>query len=395
MINNTALRAGVPGRFGAWIRYGGDPITQKQLEFAVQNYSVAILQPWEQDAALYLKKNAPDMVVLAYKCLSSTRSYEPGPIYSSGVSWDTAQQALQNGKDLYARRTDGSLIEWRGYPQHYQMAVWNPDYRWYWMDSVVKELRDSPFDGVMGDNDIESDYYGLNLPIRNVDSMATVRAGLDHLIEYAGAELNKAGKILVPNIAEARLRWGKWEAHSAYGGGFEEVWLGWGAQEFLDSTYAMLQSRHIGRGAQGQVRLAYDEGLQRADRTALKVTILRTPSGGPKAPVTGTDENLLYGLAGFWIFGGGRFTGIAVTEHDSYNGTPFSPEMSYDLGTPAEAVKSDGAVHARAFTNGWAAINLGTTSRMVRVPGGLKDAAGNTPPSTLTLQAHCGVLYRK
>ena len=109
MINNTALRAGVPGRFGAWIRYGGDPITRKQLEFAVQNYSVAILQPWEQDAALYLKKNAPDMVVLAYKCLSSTRSYEPGPIYSSGVSWDTAQQALQNGKDLYARRTDGSL----------------------------------------------------------------------------------------------------------------------------------------------------------------------------------------------------------------------------------------------------------------------------------------------
>ena len=214
MINNTALRAGVPGRFGAWIRYGGDPITRKQLEFAVQNYSVAILQPWEQDAALYLKKNAPDMVVLAYKCLSSTRSYEPGPIYSSGVSWDTAQQALQNGKDLYARRTDGSLIEWRGYPQHYQMAVWDSDYRWYWMDSVVKELRDSPFDGVMGDNDIESDYYGLNLPIRNVDSMVTVRAGLDHLIEYAGAELNKAGKILVPNIAEARLRWGKWEAHS-------------------------------------------------------------------------------------------------------------------------------------------------------------------------------------
>ena len=110
MINNTALRAGVPGRFGAWIRYGGDPITRKQLEFAVQNYSVAILQPWEQDAALYLKKNAPDMVVLTYKCLSSTRSYEPGPIYSSGVSWDTAQQALQNGKDLYARRDRKSVV---------------------------------------------------------------------------------------------------------------------------------------------------------------------------------------------------------------------------------------------------------------------------------------------
>ena len=44
---------------------------------------VAILQPWELDAARYLKSVHLKVVVLAYKCLSSTRSYEPGPIYSS------------------------------------------------------------------------------------------------------------------------------------------------------------------------------------------------------------------------------------------------------------------------------------------------------------------------
>ena len=72
---------------------------------------------------------------------------------------------------------------------------------------VVEELRNSPFDGVMADNDVENDYYGLNLPIQGVESITTIRQHLDFLISFAGIELNKIGKILVPNIAESRLRW--------------------------------------------------------------------------------------------------------------------------------------------------------------------------------------------
>lgn len=72
MATSKFERLGGPGKFGAWVRYGGKPITQQQLDFAVKNYSVAILQPWELEAARYLKKHAPQMVVLAYKCLSST-----------------------------------------------------------------------------------------------------------------------------------------------------------------------------------------------------------------------------------------------------------------------------------------------------------------------------------
>ena len=60
--------------------------------------------------------------------------------------------------------------------------------------------------------------------------MTKIREHLDFLVAYAGIELNKIGKILVPNIAESRLRYGKWEHHSAYGGGFEEVWLGLGSE---------------------------------------------------------------------------------------------------------------------------------------------------------------------
>ena len=404
-MSDNSLRAGTPGKFGAWIRYGGDPISEEQLAFAAQNYAVAILQPWELDAARYLKEQSPNMVVLAYKCLSSSRAYEPGPIYSSGVSYKYAQDLLNTtGKDLFARRLDGSLIEWSGYWQHYQMAVWSADYRWQWVHSVVEELRNSPFDGVMADNDVENDYYGLNLPIQGVESITTIRQHLDFLISFAGIELNKIGKILVPNIAESRLRWGKWESHSAYGGGFEEVWLGWGAQEFLSGAYATMQGNHIGRGAEGLVTLnavqdrsgdAY--GAVNTQQSLPKVTILRTPHGYSTSPISGTDENLLYGLAGFWVFGGGRFTGINATQHDAYDGTPNAPELSFDLGAASGEIEAQDSVQTRAFTQGWAALNTGDRTTMVRVPQdqGLVDAQNNAAPATLTLEGHRGVIYRK
>ena len=393
---NKLTRLGGPGKFGAWVRYGGKPITQQQLDFAVKNYSVAILQPWELEAARYLKKHAPQMVVLAYKCLSSTRSYEPGPIYSSGLSFAQAVSLANSGKDFFAHRLNGDRIEWKGYSKHYQMQVWNPGYRWYWVDSVVREMRDSPFDGVMGDNDVENDYYGLNLPIQGVPSMTTIREGLDRLVASAGAELNGIGKILVPNIAESRLRWGKWERHSAYGGGFEEVWLGWGPNDYLASPYAVMQGRDIARGSGGDVSLGvYLTGLKRGASTQKKVTILRTPLSDRKSPLTGTDENFLYGLAGFWVFGGGNFTGISATHHDAYDEIPHAPELTYDLGDAAGGIVVQGTVQTRTFTRGWAALNTGDREANVTVPAGMIDAKGVSVPTTVKLAGHRGLVLRR
>ena len=106
------------------------------------------------------------------------------------------------------------------------MQVWNADYRWQWVDAVVREMRNSPFDGVMADNDVENDYYDLNLPHPGVESMTKIREHLDFLVAYAGIELNKIGKILVPNIAESRLRYGKWSVIAPTVAALREVWLG-------------------------------------------------------------------------------------------------------------------------------------------------------------------------
>ena len=85
----SAADTGSARRFGAWIRYG-DPLTDEQEAFALEHYRVALLQPWETERAARMKAARPDLTLLAYTCLSSTRSYEPGPVYSSGLSFAEA-----------------------------------------------------------------------------------------------------------------------------------------------------------------------------------------------------------------------------------------------------------------------------------------------------------------
>ena len=102
---------------GAWIRYG-NPLESQEVDFAIQHYRAAILQPWETEAAARLKDARPDMTVLAYRCLSSARDFEPPERCASGLTFREVAQ-----RDWLARREDGSLVEWSTYPGHFQARV--------------------------------------------------------------------------------------------------------------------------------------------------------------------------------------------------------------------------------------------------------------------------------
>lgn len=352
---------------GAWIRYG-DPISADQIAFAAKHYRTAILQPWETEAAAELKRLRPDMTVICYKCLSSTRDYEPGPIYSSGISYREAEAA---GGDWFATRLNGSRIEWNGYGGHWQMNVRDPEYRSQWISNVTAELAQSPFDGVMADNDVFDDYYQLNLPIQEAATMADIRDGLDRLVHAAGQSLNDIGKILVPNIAESRRAPGRWASHAAYGGGFEEVWLGFGPTDLFDPSTA-----------EAQLSQAEGPGL----------SILRVPTDG-----NDDHPNFAYGLAAFWIFGNGKGS-YTATAHDDYSRTQHIPELDWSLGSPKENPKGRQHVWSREFNGGWAAVNFnrdGRRRRRIKVPSGLLDAAGNPAPDSLVLSAQHGVIYQR
>lgn len=353
-------------RFGAWIRYG-EPVSEEQADFAAEHYSVAILQPWETAVADRLKSSG--LTTLCYKCLSSTRSYESGPIVSSGVSHDEAEEV---GEEWFAHRLDGhTRIEWARYGGHWQMAVWNDEYRARWCDNVVDELEDSVWDGVMADNDVYDDYYALNPPIEGGRVMADLRSALDEFVAMAGERLNRIGKILVPNIAEARREQGRWHRHARYGGGFEEVWLAYEADRYLDPSSALDQVDEI-RGP----------GL----------SIVRTASDG-----TNTHPNFKYGLAAFWVFGGREHGAFAATAHDGYSTTPYIPELDWDLGEPLGDASRRGNSWTRTFANGWAAVNMNTNPRRKtrhEVPEGLSGVDGQPAPRHVTLGAHTGALYR-
>lgn len=354
-------------RHGAWIRYGA-PLEPAQIAFAIEHYQVAILQPWETDALAALKAARPDVTVLAYKCLSSTRSFESGPVYTSGVCHDEAEES---GEEWFAHRADGTTrIEWDTFPGHWQMATWNDEYRERWCDNVADELEGSLWDGVMADNDTFDDYYGLRPPIEGGRTMADLRRALDEFVPQAGARLNSIGKILVPNIAESRRDPGRWARHSAFGGGFEEAWLAYGPDDYLDPQTVDAQGREV---------------------SAPGLSILRIASDG-------TDEhrNFMYGLAGFWIYGAGPGGAFTATSRDGYSATPYIPQLDWDLGTAVEDVDCRGNGRSRTFAHGWAAINLNSAPRRkitFTVPAGLHDIDGRPAPDRVSLAPHEGVLY--
>ncbi|WP_337993522.1 putative glycoside hydrolase [Arthrobacter agilis] len=342
-----------------------------QVAFAAAHYRVAILQPWETDAAEQLKQLNPDMTVLCYKCLSSTRSYEPGPVYSSGVSFEEADAVDPDGDTWFATRLDGSRIEWERYAGHWQMRVWDPAYQRRWVENVVEELKGSPFDGIMADNDVFDDYYGIRPPITDAPDMAALRLALGGLVRLAGDALNAIGKLLVPNIAESRREPGRWAEHAAYGGGFEEVWLGYSPVDLFDPVTAEAQlSQAAGPG----------------------ISILRVPTDGDDA-----HPNFSYGLSAFWIFGDGRGA-YSATAHDDYSRLQYAPELDWQLGSPRTAVKGRNHAWWREFEGGFAAVNFnsdGRRRRRVRVPRGMVDVDGRPAPAWIVLPAQRGVMFRR
>ena len=395
---------------GAWIRYG-ERLADGEIAFAAAHYRTAILQPWETESAARLKDLRDDMVILAYRCLSSARDFEPAHRRASGLGFAEAQR-----RGWLARRASGRTLEWSTYPGHYQMRVWDEAYRRRWIEQVLEATAGTPFDGIMADNDVFDDYYGLDLRSLAPDDaaaphdLAGLRAALGEFVDDVGRSLTDEGLLLVPNIAEARREAGRWERHAAWGGGFDECWLGWGDKALFDEETALAQAPQLdGPG----------------------LCIVRTPSGGV-GPRFDRSASALYGLAAFWVFGGGpdhiddsaggsesagsaearsRAAGAlrlprgaalrtyAATGADDYSRTPWFPALDADLGAPlGEAAKEDG-VWRRDFEGGVVAVVLGEgRGGTVRLPAGLRapgptgDPDGRALGSEMPLAAGSGMI---
>ncbi|MDS0135318.1 MULTISPECIES: putative glycoside hydrolase family 15 protein [unclassified Amycolatopsis] len=352
----------------AWWYGIGQPPTAQEIELAAKRYQVVVLNADQGAAMRRLHQLNPRVKVLVYKDLSSTRNY-PGAVDSgqdavflpSGIGYVAAQE---HHPEWFAQDVNGRRIEWQGYPKHWQMTVWNPDYQKAWTDAVVTEVKREGWDGVLADNDFNSlSHYSSAVLAGTANVTETdrkLRDGLDAFLAKAGDALTNADKLLVPNVSETHLVPGRWTAHSRFGGAMEE---NFGFRE-NGGTGGLLTFR----GNEFQELRA-----QAALGESLLLLVTRTHNA--------REERSGYASAA--LLAGPRTCWTRATT-DDYRDPEWSTLQDSGLGEAVDAAsRLPNGVWSRTFTNGWVAVNPTASSQTVVPPEGLvKPGAPPSPTPT-------------
>ncbi len=350
----------------AWWYGIGQPPTSREIELAAKRYQVVVLNA-DQSAAMHrLHELNPAVKVLVYKDLSSTRNY-PGAVdggrdaafLPSGIGYVAAQE---KHPDWFATDDRGRRIEWQGYPKHWQMAVWNPDYQQTWTDAVVAETNREGWDGILADNDFNSlSHYSPAVLAGTANVAETdrkLRDGLDAFLSRVGDAFAKAGKLLVPNVSETHLVPGRWTAHSRFGGAMEE---NFGFRED-GGTGGLLTFR----GNEFQELRA-----QAALGESLLLLVTRTRN---------TREERA-GYASAALLAGPRTCWTRATT-DDYRDPEWSALQDSGLGEAVDAAgRLPNGVWTRTFSHGWVAVNTTAATQTVTPPEGLAEP-GSPPPTS-------------
>ena len=350
---------------GLWIATGGTP-SEAELEQAIGRYAVVVLNAWDTDALHYLKAQDPDITVLVYKCLSSTRSYrgavqagKDATLLPAGVGYAAADPKW------FALDKSGNRIEWGTYPGHWQMAVWDSGYQRAWSERVTQEVVAAGWDGVLADNDVSSLHYYSSAILAGTnghdETDARIRDGLDGLISTAGAALQQHGKLLIPNISDARLFPGRWAQHSRFGGAMDENFAHWGTDPGAGFVSDWGKTGWIDQSAQ-------------AATGRLSLFVTRASAGDQRA--------LRYGWATAAVRGQGQVAWAPSTTN-AYRDPETSPLLELDLGAPTgPGTRSPSGAWTRTFARGWVAVNPTTAAVSVRGPDGTPVSVPPQTPST-------------
>lgn len=334
--------------------YGiGDSPTDAEIR---ADHDVVVLNAWETDRLRELKEIDPDVVVLVYKDLSSTRSYSGA--YDDGSDAEKLATGIGFGRaetenpEWFARDSSGRRIEWDPFPGHWQMTVWDETYQRAWTDAVVAEVTAEGWDGVLADNALNTLSYYTDQVVEGTSSQAEtderVRTGIDEMLPVAGTALNDAGKLLVPNTADSRMFDGMWLSNSRFGGGLDEFF----ARKSDDGSLITFD------GHQWEEMMA---SAVAGDRWLLLIT----NEAGRREQQSGfAAAALLAGPRTCWM----------ATGDPSYRSLPDNPWLDAGLGQAVEtAGRSVDGVWTRRFTGGWVALNPTGRAAPVVVPDEFRD----------------------
>ncbi|SEQ80500.1 Hypothetical glycosyl hydrolase family 15 [Lentzea xinjiangensis] len=355
----------------AWWYGIGDSPSQWEIKSAARHYDVVVLNAWETAAMRKLHELNPKVKVLVYKDFSSTRNYagavegmRDAKYLPTGIGYFAAER---QHPEWFAKDTGGKRIEWKGYPKHWQMAVWDPAYQKAWSDAVVGEVLREGWDGVLADNDFSSlKYYSPAVIAGTADTAGTdrlLREGLDGMLALTGDALEKAGKMLVPNVSESQLTPGRWAAHSRYSGAMEE-------------NFGLRGDDGAGELITFQGNQFKEQRAQAALGESWLLLITHTKS----------EQEERVGYASAALLASPRTCWTRA--NPDYKNPYWSLYQDARLGEAVEAAtRLPSGVWHRRYSNGWVAVNPTKTSVLLTPPAGLATLRGDPVPAQLDLPA--------
>jgi hypothetical protein len=364
---------------GWW--YGiGEPPTPDDITFAARHYSLVVLNATETASLRRLKQLNPQIKVLVYKDFASARNYpgavqgdQDAPLLPTGIGYFKAQR---ESPQWFAVDTSGSRIEWKSYPKHWQMTVWDPDYQKAWSDAVTAEVVREGWDGVLADNDFSTLKHYSSAVLKGAadaaESDRIIRDGMDKFLTAAGDALHQAGKILIPNVSESHLTAGRWAAHSRYDGAMEE-------------NFGL---RDTGTGE--LLTFKGNEWKELRSQAALGESwlLLITRTKGDR------EQRVGYATAALLA---GPFTCWSGATTNDYRNPDWSRYQDSALGEATEtANRLPSGVWDRRFTGGYVAVNPTGKDASVTPPEGLVNFdGGGAAPATMNVAAGDAVILVK
>jgi Hypothetical glycosyl hydrolase family 15 len=339
----------------------------------LSRFQYVIVNAWNHGLVSRLKAKNPEIKLLVYKDMSSSRSYAcrdgaDDELLAAGVGFCWADA---NRPDWFTTDPAGNRIEWSAWPGHWQMDVGDPGYQDAWAANVLDELRRYDWDGVFIDN-ADLDHAAGYFPGRQMQEYPTPTsygAATRSFLARVGPRLMDEGYLVLPNIqANPDLAtpalWRDWTQFTS--GGVHQYWMKWGQGE----------DGHFG----GDYWLQLQQTFEQQQRDG-KLFLTGTPA--PSDDV----RSMRWGRASFLLGWNGGEAG--------YGAGDWHPEWTIDIGAPAGPRYLVGTAWRREYTGGTVIANISEEqTQMVELGADYLHPDGSSV-SSITLPPLSGVVLRR
>jgi hypothetical protein len=329
---------------------------------------VVILLPWQQALMHQLKAANPKLIVLEYKDLGNSSSYEAVNGFSTdGVSY--AQAATAHPGWLLRNRA-GRPIQCAGFAYLWAMNVGNRGFERAWANEVVHELNSQGWDGVFIDNvNPTIRYYADPADVAQYPSDGAYTAAMSAALKYIAPRIHAAGKLVMANI-------GSWPSYAATG----LHWLRYldGAMDERFTKFTPKTGAGYRSPAEWHIELSLLEQTQREHKWFLGIA--QSSNGDVQAERFGWATTLLAAR--------GRAT-FALQNDNEYGVETWFPDYEAPLGRAlGRARRQPSGVYRRRFAHGLVLVNPTEQTHTVKLGArysgdGLHDATkASMPPHT-------------